>query len=58
MTQNALKTFRFVRLALMAGVGFPLILASNAFAQLPAPAVPAAAPVRLRRPRLRSNASS
>src|SRR5580765_4546095 len=41
MTQNALKTFRFVRLALIAGVGFPLILASNAFAQLPAPAVPA-----------------
>src|SRR5213592_3028962 len=41
MTQNAIKTFRFVRLALMAGVGFPLILASNAFAQLPAPAVPA-----------------
>ena len=38
MTKNALKTFRFVRLALMAGVGFPLILASNAFAQLPAPA--------------------
>src|SRR5712675_1480933 len=41
MTQNALKTFRFLRLALMASVGFPLILASNAFAQLPAPAVPA-----------------
>ena len=41
MTQNALKTFRFARLALMAGVGFQLILASNAFAQLPAPAVPA-----------------
>src|SRR5437764_1328416 len=41
MTQNALKMFRFVRIALMAGVGFPLILASNAFAQLPAPAVPA-----------------
>src|ERR1700688_2729033 len=41
MTQNALKTPRFVRLALMAGVGFSLILASNAFAQLPAPAVPA-----------------
>ncbi len=41
MTKSALKTFRFVRLALMAGVGFPLILASNAFAQLPAPAVPA-----------------
>src|SRR5947199_2785457 len=42
MTKNALKTFRFVRLALMAGVGFPFIIASNAFAQLPAPAVPAA----------------
>src|SRR5882672_9619778 len=41
MTQNALKTFRFVRLALMASLGFPLILASNTFAQLPAPAVPA-----------------
>jgi iron complex outermembrane recepter protein len=41
MTQNALKTFRFVRLALMAGVGFPLILASNAFGQLAAPPVPA-----------------
>src|SRR6266403_3529018 len=41
MTQHALETLRFVRLALMAGVGFPLILASNAFAQLPAPAVPA-----------------
>src|SRR6516162_7387071 len=40
MTQNALKTFRFVRLALMAGVGFSLTLASNAFGQLPAPAVP------------------
>ena len=34
MIKNALKTFRFGRLALMAGVGFPLILASNAFAQL------------------------
>jgi iron complex outermembrane recepter protein len=44
MTKNALKTFRFVRLALMAGVGFPLILASNAFAQLPAPAAPAPPP--------------
>ena len=41
MTQTAIKTFRFVRLALMASVGFPFILASNAFAQLPAPAVPA-----------------
>jgi iron complex outermembrane recepter protein len=44
MTKNALKTFRFVRLALMAGVGFPFILASNAFAQLPAPAPPAPPP--------------
>src|SRR5262252_3642291 len=41
MTQNALKTFKFLRLAFVASVGFPLILASNAFAQLPAPAVPA-----------------
>src|SRR6188472_3789046 len=41
MTKNALKTLRFGRLALMAGVGFPFILALNAFAQLPAPAVPA-----------------
>src|SRR5438046_9999574 len=41
MTKNALKTFRFVRLAVLASVGFPFILASNAFAQLPAPAVPA-----------------
>jgi iron complex outermembrane receptor protein len=44
MTKNALKTFRFVRLALVAGVGFPFILASNAFAQLPAPPPPGAAP--------------
>src|SRR5215217_2350034 len=42
MTKNALKTFRFVRVAVMASVGFPFLLASNAFAQLPAPAVPAA----------------
>src|SRR5262249_53652128 len=41
MIKNALRTFTFVRLALMAGVGFPFSLASNAFAQLPAPAVPA-----------------
>src|SRR5215470_4478001 len=41
MIKNALKTFTFVRLALMAGIGFPFILASNALAQLPAPAVPA-----------------
>src|SRR5947207_8946369 len=41
MTQTALKAFRFVRLVFMAGGGLPFILASNALAQLPAPAVPA-----------------
>src|SRR5207247_9230367 len=44
MTKNALKPFRFVRLALMAGVGFPFILASNDLAKLPAPAAPAPPP--------------
>src|ERR1700740_631762 len=44
MTKNALKTFRFVRLALMASVGFSFILASNAFEQLPAPPAPGEAP--------------
>src|SRR5437870_646483 len=44
MTQNALKTFRFVRLALMAAVAFPFNHTSNAFSQLPAPAVPAPPP--------------
>src|SRR5213596_343807 len=44
MTKNALKTFRFVRLAVMASVGFPFILASNAIAQLAAPAVAPPAP--------------
>src|SRR5690349_12579595 len=41
MTQTPTKTFRFVRLVFMAAVGFPFILLSNGFAQLPAPAVPA-----------------
>ena len=41
MTRTPIKTFRFVRLVFMAGVGFPFILASNAFAQLPASPVPA-----------------
>src|SRR5258708_14233783 len=41
MNTTATKTFRSVRLVFMAGVGFSFILASNAFAQLPAPAVPA-----------------
>ena len=51
MTKNVLNKFGFVRIALVAGVGFPLILASNAFAQnppppgaAPAPAAPAPAP--------------
>src|SRR5215831_18075933 len=42
LTKSVVSTLTFVRLALMAGVGFPFILASNAFAQLPAPAAPAA----------------
>src|SRR5437867_7512360 len=45
MTKNVINKVGFFRTALVAGVGFAvieLILASNAFAQLPAPAVPAA----------------
>src|SRR5437588_354401 len=41
--KNVRNKFRFVRLALVASVGFPLIFASKAFAQLPAPAAPAPA---------------
>jgi iron complex outermembrane recepter protein len=50
MIKNVLNKFGFVRLALVACVGFPLILASNAFAQNPPPppapgaAAPAPAP--------------
>jgi outer membrane receptor protein involved in Fe transport len=40
MTKNVLNKFRFVRVAFIASVGFPLIFASNALAQLAAPAVP------------------
>ncbi len=42
MINNVLNKFGFVRIALMAGVGLPLLFASNAFAQAPpvAPAVP------------------
>src|SRR5207248_3921890 len=36
--KNVRNKFRFVRLALVASVGFPLIFASKALAQLPAPA--------------------
>jgi iron complex outermembrane receptor protein len=42
MTKNVLNKLRFLGAALVASVGFPIIFASNAFAQLPAPAVPAA----------------
>src|SRR6266404_5724718 len=41
--KNVRNKFRFVRLALVASVGFPLIFASRALAQLPAPAAPAPA---------------
>jgi outer membrane receptor protein involved in Fe transport len=44
MINNVLNKFGFVRVALMACVGFPLIFASNAFAQNPPPP-PAAAQV-------------
>src|SRR5437763_4408056 len=43
--KNVRDKFRFVRLALVASVGFPLIFASRAFAQLPAPAPATPAPV-------------
>ncbi len=49
MIKNVLNKFGFVRIALVASVGFPLLLASNAFAQNPPPppppgAAPAPAP--------------
>jgi iron complex outermembrane receptor protein len=40
MIKNVLIKFGFVRIALVASVGFPLIFASNAFAQNPAPPPP------------------
>src|SRR6266498_2757110 len=42
MTKNAVDKRGFLGAIFVATVGFPLIFASNAFAQLPAPAVPAA----------------
>src|ERR687887_305131 len=42
MTKNVLNKLGFLGAALIASVGFPLIFASNAFAQLPAPAAPGA----------------
>jgi iron complex outermembrane receptor protein len=47
MINNVLNKFGFVRIALVAGAGLPLIFASNAFAQAPPPpgaAAPATAP--------------
>src|SRR5919201_4257155 len=41
MTKNVLNKLGFFGAALVATVGFPLIFASNVFAQLPAPAAPA-----------------
>ena len=51
MTKKVLT--KFIRLAFAASAGLPLIFASNAFAQLPAPAVPG---VVRRRPKLRWSA--
>jgi iron complex outermembrane recepter protein len=41
MTKNVLNKLGFLGVVFVASVGFPLIFASNASAQLPAPAVPA-----------------
>src|SRR6188472_478350 len=43
MTKNVLNKLGFLGAVFVASVGFPLIFASNAFAQLPAPAGPAPA---------------
>ena len=42
MIKNVLNKFGFARIALVAGVGLPLIFASNAFAQAPPPPPPTA----------------
>jgi iron complex outermembrane recepter protein len=42
MTKNVLNKLGFLGVVFVASVGFPLIFASNAFAQLPAPAGPTA----------------
>ncbi|HWX18071.1 MAG TPA: TonB-dependent receptor plug domain-containing protein, partial [Chthoniobacterales bacterium] len=42
MIKNVLNKLGTIRVAFAASVGFPLIFASNAFAQLPAPAAPTA----------------
>src|ERR1700726_1443127 len=43
MIKHVLNKLGILRIAFVASVGFPLIFASNAFAQLPAPATPAPA---------------
>src|SRR5512133_1567090 len=45
MTKNLLNKLGFRGVAFVASVGFPLIFASNAFAQLPAPPAPSTAEV-------------
>src|SRR5690349_21960482 len=44
MITNASTKLRFLRVTFVASVGIPFVFASNAFAQLPAPAAPAASP--------------
>ena len=44
MTKNVLNKLGFLGAIFLAAVGFPLIFASTAFAQLPAPTAPANAP--------------
>ncbi len=45
MTKHVLNKIGFLRVALVASVGFPLIFVSGAFAQAPAPPPPGAAPI-------------
>jgi iron complex outermembrane recepter protein len=45
MIKNVLNKFGFVRIALVAGAGLPLIVASNGFAQAPPPPAPPGPPV-------------
>src|SRR6266446_10051297 len=42
MTRNVFKTFGYVRVALVAAVGVPFVIAASAYAQNPAPAAPPA----------------
>ena len=57
MTKNVLNKLGFLGAVVVAAVGFPLIFASSASAQLPAPAVPASgAPAHFELPKPRSSA--